>query len=144
MTTEIDRAGCDMRAGEPETSWTRLDAELRMICRSLVRPAGWMPEAVTTFVRLPGDAEYRQAIGTLCCRLAAEHGLEQTVRRQGDDWCVRFARPVVAGPVVVARGVPGAVPVGAGLRGAIGRASAMARQLVGLEAWRQREILREC
>ena len=93
MTARIDQPELGTGAHEPATSWTRLDGELRMLCRSLANPAGWTPEAVTTFVRLPGDSEYRQAMGTLCRRLAAEYGLEQTVRRQGDDWCVRFARP---------------------------------------------------
>jgi hypothetical protein len=99
-----------------------------MLCRSLASPSGWAPEAVTTFVRLPGDAEYRQAIGTLCRRLAVEHGLEQTVRRQGDDWCVRFARPVVAGKAVAAQDVARANPVSSRLRAAIARVYAAARR----------------
>jgi hypothetical protein len=128
MTARIDRPELDTQAHEPTTSWTRLDTELRMLCRSLASPSGWAPEAVTTFVRLPGDAEYRQAIGTLCRRLAAEHGLAQTVRRQGDDWSVRFARPVVTGKAVAAQDVASAIPIRSRLRAAITRAYAAARR----------------
>jgi hypothetical protein len=119
MTAKIDRPGLDALAHELATRWTQLDAELRMLCRSLSRTSGWTPEAVTTFVCLPGDAEYRQAIGTLCQRLAAEYGLEPAVRREGGDWCVRFARPAsVESAACQATGAEH------GLRAAFGRAYA--------------------
>ena len=119
MTAKIDRPELDGLAREPETRWTQLDAELRMLCRSLSRTSGWTPEAVTTFVSLPGDAEYRQAIGTLSQRLAAEYGLEQTVCREGSDWRVRFARlgSTQSAPCQ-------ATVVERGLRAAFGRACA--------------------
>lgn len=111
-----------------------------MLCRSLANAAGWTPEAVTTFVRLPGDSEYRQAMGTLCRRLAAEYGLDQTVRRQGDDWCVRFARPVVGGKAVAAQGAASAAPARGGLRAAIVRAYGMARQMSGFRAGQRADV----
>jgi hypothetical protein len=137
MTTRTDRAERDAQAHEPMTRWTQLDTELRMICRSLANPKGWAPEAVTTFVRLPGDAEYRQAIGTLCRRLGLEFRLDQTVQRQGDEWCVRFARPMVAGKAKAAQGASGAALVRGSLRVAIARAYAAARRLPGLGAGQQ-------
>lgn len=81
---------------QPTTSWSALDRELRMLCRSLERTSGWSPDAITTFVTLPGDAEYEQALTALCRRLAEECGLEQGVRRQAQQWVVRFARPEAA------------------------------------------------
>ncbi|MFN8541682.1 MAG: hypothetical protein U0232_29915 [Thermomicrobiales bacterium] len=81
---------------QPTTPWSELDRELRMLCRSLTRLGGWSPDAVTTFVTLPGDAEYEQALSALCRRLAEECGLAQSVRRQGAHWVVRFARPEAA------------------------------------------------
>ena len=81
---------------EPVTSWTRLDGELRMLCRGLSPSAGWTLQAVSTFVHLPDDAEYKQAIGAICRRLAAEYGLTYMVVREGSDWRLRFARPDAA------------------------------------------------
>ena len=124
MTAKIDRPGLGALAHEPATRWTQLDAELRMLCRSLSRISGWTPEAVTTFVCLPGDAEYRQALGTLCHWLAAEHGLVQTVRREGGDWCVRFARPAVAEVKGQTQQSPDATAAERGLHAAFGRACA--------------------
>jgi hypothetical protein len=127
MTAKIDRPELETLAHEPATHWTQLDAELRMLCRSLSRTSGWTPEAVTTFVCLPGDVEYQQAIGTLCQRLAAEYRLEQTVRREGGDWCVRFARLAVAEAEDESRLAHDATSATRGLRVALGRASAVWR-----------------
>src|SRR5262245_12602404 len=132
MTTEIGRPEQDAQVGEPATRWTQLETELRMICRSLASPQGWTPDAVTTFVGLPGDAEYRQAMSTLCRRLGLEYRLEAAVRRQGDDWSVRFARPVVTGKAVAAQSVPVAAPARSSMRAAITWACAVARHLPGL------------
>ena len=99
-----------------------------MLCRGLRHPSGWTPEGITTFVVLPGDAEYAQAIAAICRRLAGEFGLEQTVVRQGDRWRVRFARPVAAAPAPAwwARPAPCAEedvvrPVAVGMRAALRR-----------------------
>src|SRR5690242_7803866 len=100
MTIEVRTPDLRTTVQEPATSWTQLDGELRMLCRGLSRSQGWTLQAVSTFVRLPGDAEYRQAIGTLCGRIAAEYALDYAVVREGADWRVRFARPeAVATPV---------------------------------------------
>lgn len=104
MTTQIDWTTTSVAPQEPATSWTRLDAELRMLCRGLRYPTGWLPEGVTTFVRLPGDAEYAQALATICRRLAVEFALTQTVVRDGDQWRVRFARTVAPEPAPSWRG----------------------------------------
>jgi hypothetical protein len=133
MATRVERPEREARAQESATRWTQLEGELRMICRSLANPQGWTPEAVTTFVRLPGDAEYQQAIGALCRRLGLEYRLETTVRRDGDDWGVRFARPG-EGRKAAARTVPASIPFGRGMRAAIARACATARRLTGLGA----------
>lgn len=128
MTTRVDRPAAGALEREPATCWTQLDAELRMLCRGLGRPSGWSPEAVTTFVHLPGDAEYAQAMTTLCCRLAREYDLEQTLLRESGRWRVRFARPEVAEPAPSRRGV--GLPGGShyGLRATIaGLAAAMQR-----------------
>ena len=93
MTTDMRSPELRTTVQEPVTSWTRLDGELRMLCRGLRPSEGWTLQAASTFVRLPGDAEYKQAIGTICRRLAAEYGLGYTVVREGADWRVRFARP---------------------------------------------------
>jgi hypothetical protein len=137
MMTRGNRIEPETLAKETATRWTQLDAELRMICRSLASPKGWTPEAVTTFVRLPGDAEYRQAIGTLCRRLALEYRLEASVRRDGDEWRVRFARPVVAGQATTVRELARAQSARSGVRAAIAQAYAAARRLSGPKA-RQR------
>ena len=128
MTTRIDGPQTTTTVGEPATRWTQLDSELRMLCRGLCYPSGWTPEGVTTFVGLPGDAEYAQAIAAICRRLAGEFGLEQTVVRQGDRWRVRFARPVATAPALAwwARPVPGGEedvvrPVAVGMRAALRR-----------------------
>jgi hypothetical protein len=96
MMTLVNAPRTGGGTGQPATSWSTLDAELRMLCRSLTRCHGWTAQAVTTYVTLPCDAEYEQALTTLCRRLAEEHGLDQTVRREGEQWVVRFARPVAA------------------------------------------------
>lgn len=93
MMTLINSPRVGGGTGEPATLWSTLDRELRMLCHSLTRTNGWSPQAITTIVTLPGDAEYEQALTTLCRRLAEECGLEQMVRRQGEQWVVRFARP---------------------------------------------------
>ena len=98
MTMDMRSPELRTTVQEPVTSWTQLDGELRMLCRGLGRSQGWTLQAVSTFVRLPGDAEYRQAIGTLCSRLAAEYALDYAVVREGADWRVRFARPEVSVP----------------------------------------------
>lgn len=96
MTTRIDHTATGTTADVSVTSWTRLDAELRMLCRGLCYPNGWHPDGVTTFVRLPGDAEYAQALNTICRRLANDFGLTQTITRDGDQWRVRFGRTTAA------------------------------------------------
>ena len=96
MNTEVRLPEPSTTVQEPVTSWTRLDGELRMLCRGLRPSAGWTLQAVSTFVHLPDDAEYKQAIGAICSRLATEHGLTYTVVRDGADWRLRFARPEAA------------------------------------------------
>ena len=79
---------------EPVTFWTTLDSSLRLLCRGLV--CSWCADlrAVTTFTRLPEDAEYEQALRTVCRRLAEEFGVEEAVWREEDVWWIRFSRPV--------------------------------------------------
>jgi hypothetical protein len=137
MATRSNRPALETPAQESATGWTQLDSELRMICRSLACPKEWTPEAVTTFVRLPGDAEYRQAIGTLCRRLGLEYRLEATVRWDGDEWRVRFARPVVPGQAMAVRDLARAQSARPGVRGALARAYAAARRLAGLGGWQR-------
>ena len=113
-----------------------------MLCRGLRYPSGWVPEGVTTFVRLPGDAEYAQAVSAICRRLTGEFGLEQSVTRQGDQWRVRFARPldgeaapgwwVRSGPIAEEDMVR---PVAVGVRAALRRFAA---------AWQSRHASGKC
>src|SRR3954471_14726112 len=107
-------------ASELTTRWTRLEDELRLLCRSLRN--SWCDDmaAVTTFVQLPGDAEYEQAMRALCQRLADEFGLQQTVRREGESWTIRFSRSL---PAHAAENRAGS--------GLVARANEAARRLVG-------------
>lgn len=79
---------------ESVSRWTSLERELGMLCRGLSH--SWCADlrAVSTVVSLPGDAEYEQAVCTLCQRVADEFGVLQSVRRDGDAWAICFSRPV--------------------------------------------------
>ena len=93
MTADVRLPELGTTVQKPVTTWAQLAAEMRMLCCGLAVSEGWTLRTVSTFVRLPGDQEYQQAIGTLCRRLAGEYGLEQSVVREGPDWRVRFSRP---------------------------------------------------
>lgn len=136
MATRVDRPVPGAAEREPATRWTQLDAELRMLCRSLGHAEGWSPAAVTTFVCLPGDAEYRQALTTLCRRLAEVYALEATVGWEAGCWRVRFARADVA-PVATRRGVGFLGGSRYGLRATAADLAAALRRCVGAHGRRQ-------
>jgi hypothetical protein len=110
----------------------RLERELRPLGRGLAH-CTWSDtlEAVSTDVRLPGDATHEHLLRAACRQVAEEFALGYTVRRSGEAWIVRFTRPVPAGETP---GVPeqrAESAAGRALRAALARAGWAARRLYG-------------
>ena len=90
--------------------WT-LTRELNMMGRGLANSWSDRLEAVSTVVRLGDDAAQEQVLRAVCRQVAGEFGLQQTVRRGGEVWHVRFSRAPVADETMGMRGTssrPGA------------------------------------